>query len=346
MIFIIKDIMLLTKPEEIKNLKWNDIVYYSCDYCNSIINKNKRYFLVKKVKNNYCDNSCQIKHNKEIKYRILKNTQTKVCKNCNCEKNIDEFYKLASGNPKKNCKECFKIISKSKYKRKNNNVTVKPKTCNSCDIEIEKSQKKYCKICKSFANYRKLFDKLNVVERNLFLANQKSLDILLDEYFVKNLSLIEIKNKYKIMYNTVHFYFNKNGINLRSVSDSQSLAYEMGRINVVTSPKYKQGWHTTWNGRLVYYHSSYELEYCKILDSKKIDYQMESVRIKYFDTQKNKNRIAIPDFYLPETNTLIEIKSKYTFDEQNMKDKLVSYNENGYSFKLILDKKEHLILID
>jgi hypothetical protein len=338
--------MLLTKPEEIKKLKWKDIIYYSCDYCDAIISKNKRYFLVKKTKNNYCNNSCQIKHNQEIKYRTLENTQTKVCCNCNCEKNIDDFYKLKSGTPKKNCKECAKIVSRSKYKRKNNKITIKSKTCDSCNIDIENGKKKYCTMCKQFTNYRKLFGKLNVAEHNLLLANQKSLDILLDEYFVKNLSLIEIKNKYNIMYNTVHFYFKINGIKLRSTSDSQSLAYEMGRINVVTSPKYKQGWYTTWDGRLVYYHSSYELEYCKILDSKKIVYQMESVRIKYFDTQKNKNRIAIPDFYLPESNTLIEIKSKYTFDEQNMKDKLVSYNENGYNFKLILDKKEYSILVD
>ena len=67
---------------------------------------------------------------------------------------------------------------------------------------------------------------------------------------------------------------------------------------------------------------------------------MESLRIRYFDTQRGKERFAIPDFYLPETNTIVEIKGSFTLNEQNMKDKFKKYKELGYNVKLILEHKE------
>lgn len=37
---------------------------------------------------------------------------------------------------------------------------------------------------------------------------------------------------------------------------------------------------------------------------------------------------------------IIEIKSSWTLDKQNMKDKMKAYKELGYNFKLICDHKE------
>lgn len=73
------------------------------------------------------------------------------------------------------------------------------------------------------------------------------------------------------------------------------------------------------------------------MDECKIDYEVESLKIKYFDTQKEKIRVAIPDFYIPSLNMIVEIKSEWTYDEQNMKDKVKAYKELGYNFKLIKD---------
>ena len=67
---------------------------------------------------------------------------------------------------------------------------------------------------------------------------------------------------------------------------------------------------------------------------------METLRIKYFDTQQNEYRCAIPDFYIPSKNEIVEIKSSYTLDIQNMKDKFKSYKELGYNCKCICDYKE------
>ena len=75
------------------------------------------------------------------------------------------------------------------------------------------------------------------------------------------------------------------------------------------------------------------------MDDQKIKYEVEKLRIVYWDSQLKKQRIAIPDFYLPDKNEIIEIKSTWTYDEQNMKDKFKAYKEHGYNYKLILNHK-------
>ena len=69
------------------------------------------------------------------------------------------------------------------------------------------------------------------------------------------------------------------------------------------------------------------IDYAIELDNKQIDYEMEFLHIKYYDTQLNEYRCAIPDFYIPSRNEIVEIKSVYTLDIQNMKDKFKSYTD-------------------
>ncbi len=83
--------------------------------------------------------------------------------------------------------------------------------------------------------------------------------------------------------------------------------------------------------------SSYELEFAKQLDKRKIYYEVEDLRIEYYDTQKQKSRISIPDFYIPSDNQIIEIKSNYTLDKINMLDRAKEYIKQGYKFLLVLD---------
>ena len=51
-------------------------------------------------------------------------------------------------------------------------------------------------------------------------------------------------------------------------------------------------------------------------------------------------RCAIPDFYIPDKNLIIEVKSNYTLDIQNMKDKFKQYTILGYNTKLVLEHKD------
>ena len=98
--------------------------------------------------------------------------------------------------------------------------------------------------------------------------------------------------------------------------------------------------HLTWDGETVVLRSSYESDYAELLDSKKIKYEVESLRLKYFDSQSNKNRIAIPDFYIVDTNTIVEIKSDFTLDIQEMRDRFKVYQSLGYATILILEHEE------
>lgn len=109
---------------------------------------------------------------------------------------------------------------------------------------------------------------------------------------------------------------------------------------VSTIQGYKSGWHTTWNGKQVYLRSSYEFDYAKELDSKKIDYEVESLRLEYWDSTSSKLRIAVPDFYIPSLNLIVEIKSDFTLDKKNMIDKASRYIELGYKFYLFLNHQK------
>ena len=98
--------------------------------------------------------------------------------------------------------------------------------------------------------------------------------------------------------------------------------------------------HTSWNGYQFVSRSSYELDYANILDAQQINYEYEAFRIKYYDTYLEVERTSIPDFYLPDSNTIVEIKSTYTLNVQNMKDRVKAYRDLGYNFILMLNKKE------
>ena len=123
----------------------------------------------------------------------------------------------------------------------------------------------------------------------------------------------------------------------RNLSESVANAFVTGKMNA------KSGYHITWNNKEVYLRSSYELDYAKELDKQQIDYEVECFHIKYWDSQLHKYRCAIPDFYIPSTNTIVEIKSFWTYDKQNMIDKKKSYIENGYNFQLYLEHKLEII---
>jgi len=230
-------------------------------------------------------------------------------------------------------------VSKT-FEEKQLKKQIKKKYCVSCKKEIKTGKRKYCKECHKYIQNKEFFKKLGVYQENLLKTNQDALNLLKKEYFIKRKSLGDLTNKYNVQPSSIHFFFKKNGIILKTVSQGVKDSILNGKLSRGGNNQYKCGWHTTWNNKKVYLRSSYELDYAKMLDSYRILYGVEAKRIEYFDTIKNKNRIAIPDFYLLDLNMLIEIKSSYTLDLQNMKDKFKEYEKLGYKTKLILDKKE------
>lgn len=129
---------------------------------------------------------------------------------------------------------------------------------------------------------------------------------------------------------------------IRSRSKSRRNALELGRSKPSASPRYEQGTHKSWNGKEFHYRSSWEREFMEELDRKKIVYEYEPFTVRYWDSTRQQERVAFPDLYLPDSRTLIEIKSSWTLQGkvQEMKDKFKRYRELGYTPKLILDKVE------
>ena len=136
--------------------------------------------------------------------------------------------------------------------------------------------------------------------------------------------------------------FQKYLKHVRSRSESRQNALCLGRSTVNVAPQYENGTHISWDGKEFHYRSSWEREYMELLDTQKIQYEYEPFGIKYWDSEKQKNRVAFPDFYLPETMELVEIKSSWTIRGklQELKDKFSRYRELGYTPVLLLDKQK------
>lgn len=170
--------------------------------------------------------------------------------------------------------------------------------------------------------------------------------LLYSEYHILCGSMLTIMKKFKIPSSrTLDILFRIFDIESKTFSEAQIQGIEAERCkplhnNFKSKYSSKGSWHKSWNGEEVYLRSSFELDYAIKLDEQKIKYKTECLRIKYFDTIESKYKISIPDFYLVETNTIVEIKSNYTLGIQNMIDRKKSYEELGYKFKLILEKKE------
>ena len=165
-------------------------------------------------------------------------------------------------------------------------------------------------------------------------------------YWNENYSLTDLAQKFNYKRIIPAKTMDNLEIPRRSFSESNKIALLTGKRNL-QSPKHNHIFknkiihHITWDGREVCLRSSYEEDFANLLDLKQIKYYVEKIRIKYLDTTRNgEERIAVPDFYLPDTNELIEIKSDFTLDIENLILKFEEYKKNGYTPKLILEHKE------
>ena len=166
--------------------------------------------------------------------------------------------------------------------------------------------------------------------------------MLYTEYHIKCESMLTLMKQFSIPSSrTMDIIFRLFDIEARSFSESQSNAITTNRVVMPSNTKFKHIFHTAWFGETFCLRSSYEEDYAKLLDQLQTKYFVEHLRIKYFNSNQQRYRIAIPDFYLPETNTIVEVKSTYWLDENEMRDKKEAYIALGYKFKLNL---EHQLL--
>lgn len=217
--------------------------------------------------------------------------------------------------------------------------------CGNCDCD----NKEVCKhTIKWYDNLIPFgFDISKIGTSEVYNEFYKVKDLLYKEYYDNLLSPKDIAKKYnynKNFENILHI-LKSFGFETRNSSTSAINACLNGKLNTkikhVSDYQFKHGWHITWDGKKIYYRSSYELDYAKKLDNKKISYEVEYFRIKYWDTIKNRYRVAIPDFFIISENKIVEIKSKITFIKQNVIDKFTEYIKFGITPILLLENKEY-----
>ena len=232
-------------------------------------------------------------------------------------------------------------------------ITPAMKNCKFCGKEFDPKisrSKLYC--CRNHAviySYKLKtlikyfgFDKSFIETYKAEEEYERIRNMLYDLYWNKNKSSSDIAKMFNYtshIENIANKVFKMLDIPKKTVSQAVLNNYMNGQI-APCSNMYRNGWYTTWNNKKVFLRSSYEFDYAKLLDEQYIDYEVEKLRISYYNTIAKSIKVAIPDFYIPSTNTIVEIKSNYTLDVQNMKDKIKAYKEAGYNFKLILEHKE------
>ena len=224
-------------------------------------------------------------------------------------------------------------------------IRIKPKVCPICG-KTDCERKGICYHTKKF--FENLvyfgFDINCLGTQKVFDEYERIKKTLEKEYFDNRLSPSDLKEKYHYpkTFENITQLLKTMGFKTRNLSTCQTNSILMGKSNLPTSEHdvklgFKQGWHTTWEGKKIFYRSGAELKYAELLDENQIPYEVERLRIEYYDSVKECNRVAIPDFLLTKTNEIVEVKSRITFCKQNLIDKFQKYKELGYKPKLLYE---------
>lgn len=315
---------------------------------------------------NICPNSKGVLELKKIaeecKFDLNKYKKSKKIEKClNCGK---EFIKEYSSHNfcSRNCSAVFnnkkrtsKLNDKEKEEKRieqnrklRESRRLKKKNCHICG-KCDCNNKEVCK--HSIKWYNNLipfgFDISKIGTLEVYNEFYKVKDLLYKEYYDNLLSPSDIAKKYnynKHFENILHI-LKCFGFETRNLSESSINACLNGKLNTkikrISDYQFKHGWHVTWDNKKIYYRSSYELDYAKKLDDSRILYEVEYFRIKYWDTNENKYRVAIPDFFIVSENKIVEVKSRITFIKQNMVDKFIEYIKLGMTPILLLENKEY-----
>jgi ribulose bisphosphate carboxylase small subunit len=188
--------------------------------------------------------------------------------------------------------------------------------CNDC----KKPKCKWCgdvkckrpDICKRYRVVNTMISKFGFDESKIGTIQfceefERIRELIIEDYYEHDLSTNYLTTIYGFNQPEYVVKFLKSiGIKLRNHSDVGLLSYKHGRHLISVNLRFKTGWHTTWNNKKVFYRSSYELEYAQELDDRMVDYEMESIRIQYWDSIDKRIRTAIPDFFIHEENYVVE----------------------------------------
>ena len=119
-------------------------------------------------------------------------------------------------------------------------------------------------------------------------------------------------------------------------SDKAKKQHENGLTKLVlhNSKRYKQI-PVTFDGVEYIMKSSWEVKFAEFLHSKGIPFRYETDAIPYFFN--GKDRSYYPDFTIPNTNIIFEVKPQYQIDYAMNQAKRQACVDNGYDFRYITE---------
>lgn len=232
------------------------------------------------------------------------------------------------------CDKCRKL--RPIQKRKN-------RICKYCWEKKWSCKSKFCKKFQLLPGLIKYFwfDK-NKLGHFSAVTEYYRIEFMLRRDYLKNkLSIPDLIKKYWYYDHPRNFskILDSIGIKKRTPQDWSTLKRLAGLTRLWTRKfPFKQQWHTTREWTQVYLRSSYETEVANKLDLLKTPYITEKPIIQYINEKWNPSA-AYPDFYLPDHNILIEVKSTYFRNKENMELKFKAYEALWYKCVLIVDKK-------
>lgn len=138
-------------------------------------------------------------------------------------------------------------------------------------------------------------------------------------------------------YKCIHLY-ERSEEDLQKQSDMMKKKIKNGEFTpVITNSWTNNTQKLDYDG--LKFRSTWELYYYLYCKFNNVNTQYEKIRIPYFDTIKNQNRIYIVDFYNIDENTLIEIKPQCHQNAINFQDKMIGLKDycknNNKNFKVL-----------
>ena len=82
------------------------------------------------------------------------------------------------------------------------------------------------------------------------------------------------------------------------------------------------------------------------MDKNGINWIYEPFKVRYWDTQRQIYAFTYPDFFLPDTNTIIEVKGNGEFKSRKTMDKLSGLRKSGFNAFIFSKKEINLIRED
>lgn len=211
-------------------------------------------------------------------------------------------------------------------------------------LSCKKDGKYYCNKCKWIKSKKTCLDKYGFENASSaeIIKNKRKLSNI-DSYGVENVfQSQEIKNR--IMDYWLANFGVENGAQTKHIKDKikktfnekygedhfmkNTLAYDKYLKSSLKIIKFK--------GSEIYYQGSYELDFLeKYYEKVKIE---NGIGIRY--QFENTNHSYMPDFYLPDYNLIVEIKSTYTYNLHLSKNLLKQEYSiiSGHNFVFIIDK--------